>query len=465
MPGLLIKLLKKVLYRCPYAVAAFLVMVVGMPGGPACGAEALPPSVFVRVALLQKTDAVDIKVNHNYQLIDLSNNRNVFCFNDRDTCRLQVQDGFIQVLRADKPADSFKGPLAVRETGFKASIVSHGGAVTEKNSPEGLVALGAGGLTRSLSGISGPVVLGLPGTAVLNKGGGLNLITVAGKRYRGELEFRLDDAGLTVINELPVEDYLRGVVPCEMPAGWPVEALRAQAVAVRSFALWQINNAGSKPYHVTADQMSQVYCGYDAECASTDKALLDTGGMVLLYNDKPVPAFFHSSSGGYTENSEDVWKEPLPYIKGKADPFDRNEKHYNWQVTFTADQLKDQLASAGFPFEKVDDLEEKERTATGARVERLLVCGTGTVGEAVYREVYNADGVRKALGLKSALFSLKKVRDQNDQLTAVVFTGSGYGHGLGMSQWGALGMARKGYNYRDILAYYYNGIKVASYKK
>ncbi|RJQ24960.1 MAG: SpoIID/LytB domain-containing protein [Peptococcaceae bacterium] len=448
---------------CRSGVALLLALIVLVPGGQARGVSS-PVPVNVRVALVQQAGAVDFLVNGSYQLVDLSTSKSVsYPLNNQESYLLQAQTGFIQVLKAGKPVASFKGPLAVREIKFRASVLSGGGLVTEKNSPDGLLVLGAGGTTRPLSGVSEPVAMGAQGTAVLSGGCGLNLVSVAGKRYRGELEVRLDDTGLTVINELSLEEYLRGVVPCEMPAAWPAEALRAQAVAARSYVLWQIKNTGNQPFHVTADQSSQVYGGYDAEDTATDKAVAETGRIVALYKGEPIPAFFHSSSGGYTENSEDVWKTPLPYLKGKADPFDRNDKHYNWQVTYTADQLKEQLAAAGYRFEKVIDLAEKERTATGARVKRLLVSGTGPVGEAVYQEIYNADNVRKALGLKSALFSLEKVYDQDKHLAAVVITGNGWGHGLGMSQWGALGMARKGYNYRDILAYYYTGIELAPY--
>lgn len=443
-------------------VVALLVLVMILSNGQACGATS-SASANVRVALLQQADAVDFQVNGNYQLVDLSTNKVISPLNGSEAFQVRVQEGSLQLLEAGKPVGLFKDPVAVREVMFRVTVLSSNGVKAEKDSPDDLVVFGAGGTTKRLSEVSEPVVLSLQGTLVLNKTSGLNLVKVAGKRYRGNLEFRLDNTGLAVINELPVEEYLRGVVPCEMPAGWPVEALRAQAVAARSYVLWQMQNAGTRPFHVTADQSSQVYGGYDAEYPATDRAVAETSGVVALYNGKPIPAFFHSSSGGYTENSEDVWKEPLPYLKGKADPFDQNDKHYNWQVVYTADQLKDRLALAGYLFDRVGNLEEKERTATGARVKRLLVSGTGSVGEAVYREIYNADKVRKALGLKSAFFSFKKTYDQNGHLVTVVFSGNGWGHGLGMSQWGALGMAQKGYDYRDILAYYYTGIKLAPY--
>jgi len=151
----------------------------------------------------------------------------------------------------------------------------------------------------------------------------------------------------------------------------------------------------------------------------------------------------------------------LSYIRSKADPYDKNEKHYNWKVSYTADQLKEKLAAAGYKFKKITDVVELERTSSGARVMELAVKGVGPDGKSLTAEIKNADNVRAALGLKSALFKFTKKYDRSKNLTEINITGSGWGHGLGMSQYGAYGMALEGYDYQEILKYYYSGINFA----
>jgi len=204
-----------------------------------------------------------------------------------------------------------------------------------------------------------------------------------------------------------------------------------------------------------------MYGGYDAESPATNKAVEATRGMVMLSGGDLVAAYFHSSSGGYTENSEDVWVAKLPYLRWKEDKFDKNDTYYNWQVNYTVEQLKEKLSGAGYEFSKISDLQELARTSSGARVKKLAVKGEGPSGKALTVEISNSDNVRIALGLKSSLFTFTKKYDKNKKLTGVSFTGSGWGHGLGMSQYGVRGMARAGYNYQEILKYYYTGAVLA----
>ncbi|MGB9904782.1 MAG: SpoIID/LytB domain-containing protein, partial [Desulfotomaculales bacterium] len=260
-----------------------------------------------------------------------------------------------------------------------------------------------------------------------------------------------------------LEEYLYGTVPAEMPAGWPPEALKAQAVASRSYALAQIKkNSGASPFDLLATQVSQVYRGYDWETPATNRAVDETRGVVLTWRGAPAEAYFHSSSGGFTENSEDVWKNRVDYIRARPDPFDLNDRHYNWQVSYPKEELIKQLASKGYKFKDIFDLAEKERTSTGKRVKRLLVSGLSETGAPVTVEIGNANEVRTALGLKSAFFTLEKELDARQKLVRVTLRGNGSGHGLGMSQYGALGMAGKGYSYQDILKYYYSGITIST---
>jgi stage II sporulation protein D len=149
-------------------------------------------------------------------------------------------------------------------------------------------------------------------------------------RYRGTLRIVHLTDGLEVVNKLPLESYLWGVVPRESPASWPIEALKAQAVAARSYAFRSTGGSGS--FDVYCTTASQVYGGADGEAASTDKAVSETRGIVPKYQGTPITAFFFSTSGGHTENIENVWSgaAPQPYLKGVPDPYDTTSPYHIW---------------------------------------------------------------------------------------------------------------------------------------
>ncbi|MCL6634292.1 MAG: SpoIID/LytB domain-containing protein [Peptococcaceae bacterium] len=432
---------------------------------PAPGASAATVPGNVRVALVKGADSLSFKVSGNYQLVDQSTGATVIKLNQEENWQVTLKEGRLAVEGRQGRYGPFNGPVLVQELNFRAKILAGNGKEIERYSTEGLVALNAEGRLALLDKPAPPSVRSAAGTTLLAGGGGLNLVSLTGggqtRRYRGSLEFRVEEGKITAVNELNIEDYLRGVVPAEMPASWPLEALKAQAVAARNFALQRVEATRGRSFNVADDQSSQVYGGYDAESPATDRAVEETRGVVMLSRGSLITAFFHSSSGGCTENSEDVWTNPLPYIKGKEDPYDKNDRHYNWQVEYTAEQLAGLLKGAGYDFKKVTDIEELARTSSGRRVEKIAVRGVNSAGDPLSVEIFNADKVRIALGLKSALFTMKKVYGKDKNLTGVTFTGSGWGHGLGLSQWGACGMARQGYSYQDILKYYYSGISLA----
>ena len=143
------------------------------------------------------------------------------------------------------------------------------------------------------------------------------------------------------------------MVPAEIPPSWPKEALKAQAVAARNCALQQVEVSRGSKYNLLDDQLSQVYRGYDAETPATNEAVEETRGMVMTSQGRLITAFFHACSGGFTENSEDVWLEQLPYIKGKADPYDKNDKHYDWQVDYIVNNWLQSPGSLTWPFWKI----------------------------------------------------------------------------------------------------------------
>jgi stage II sporulation protein D len=415
----------------------------------------------VRVVLENGVESASFEVDGNYTLVDQSNDKQLAKPGQGETWRVSVKSGKIEVRGPSKKYGPFAGPVMVRENDAGIAVILNGeGERTYKSVNAGLSVINGAGREVALD-YANPSVRTAVGKMTISGSGDLNLVSYTGsagsKRYRGSIEFRAESGSLAVINELNIEDYLRGVVASEMPASWPAEALKTQAVAARNFALQRVESTRGSSYNVTCDLSSQVYGGYDAESPATNKAVEDTRGMVMLSGGNLVAAFFHSSSGGYTENSEDVWVAKLPYLKWKEDPFDKNDAYYNWQVNYTADQLKEKLAGAGYEFSKVTDLQELARTSSGARVKKIAVKGEGPSGKNLTVEIANADNIRIALGLKSALFTFTNKYDKNKKLTGVSFAGSGWGHGLGMSQYGVRGMAGAGYNYQDILKYYYTG--------
>jgi len=433
---------------------------------PAIGATAASTAGTVRVALVSQAVSPGFSVSGGYQLVDQSTGKSIIKLTQGDKWQVKLQGGQIELQGQQGHYGPFSGPVMVRELNYHVGIIAGNGGIIEKNSSDGLVALNGEGKAVAINAAASPTIRSADGSGIFTGGGGLNLVSLTegaeSRRYRGSLEFRVENGNLTVVNELNVEDYLRGVVPAEVPATWPAEALKAQAVAARNFALQRVEATRGRTFNVACDQSSQVYKGYDAESPNTDKAVEETRGVVMLNSGSLITAFFHSSSGGYTENCEDVWNNALPYIKCKVDPYDKNDRYYNWQENYSAEQITDQLKNAGYNFKRVTELEELARTTSGARVEKIAVKGEGLAGEPLRVEISNADKVRIALGLKSALFTLNKVYDKDKNLTGVNITGSGWGHGLGLSQWGAYGMAKQGYNYQDILKYYYSGINITT---
>lgn len=278
-------------------------------------------------------------------------------------------------------------------------------------------------------------------------------LSLDGRRYRGALELRHKSGGLTAVNIVPVDGYLRSVVPEEMPVDWPAEAIKAQSVAARSFALASRGRHASEGYDLCTTTHCQLYTGTTAEKSASNAAIKATRGEVLTYGGKPIEALFHTDSGGMTENSEAVWGSHVPYLRAAKDT---PAKTMPWTKTISRADLERKLAAKGHDIGKVRSIAlsplaigraAKDRTASG-RVKTMTVKGTkGTA-------TLSGTTWRSLLGLKSTLFDAKLAKDM------VTFTGYGSGHGLGISQWGAERMATRGASYADILHHYYTGTKL-----
>ncbi|WP_051688224.1 SpoIID/LytB domain-containing protein [Desulfofalx alkaliphila] len=430
------------------------------------GGVAVTPTT-IRIGLLRDVPEVHFSVQGKYMLKNGYNGQVIAMAEPGQAYVVEPADrgNSISLRAGGMQLGSFKGPIVLQRVTEEISITSGSGALVKRTGAHSLSAVDATGAVTSLSdNLSAYAVLSAQGTGKLVANDELHLVTLyhggSSKRYRGDFDFRMGDAGITAINDVPFEEYLYSVVPSEMPATWPEEALKAQAVVARTYALYSRGQYISYGFDLLATQQSQVYHGYDYEHPSTTRAVQQTQGQVLTHRDSLIMSVFHSSSGGYIGNCGEIWLQNVPYLKAKPDPYDYNDIHYKWSVTVSAQQLANQLTSRDCEFSAVYDIQEVKRDESKSRVTSLRLVGLDAKGNPKEIVISNADRVRTVLGLKSSLFTMDKQYDSDNKLSAVTFEGNGWGHGLGMSQYGALGMANKGYNYQDILQYYYTDVKL-----
>lgn len=333
-----------------------------------------------------------------------------------------------------------------------------------------------------------------------------------GKRvYRGRMEIgRYNKPTLTAVNVIPLEEYLYGVVPAEMPSTWQEEALKAQAVCARSYALVKAGYGGEsnakKGYKIVDTISSQVYKGYLAESVKANRAVDATKGEMVCYNNKVVAAYFYSTSGGRTESSDDVWGAKLPYLQSVPDFFEQNAERMVWQEVLSLGEIKTALQGQGIYFDKIKDIRvskysdtnrayalnvssnDQSLTLQGTTIRTVLnlfstkfkivrqgetpdlvsVLGAESMQNGRISNMYlaSADGIAKASDtlsqyiVRSADNLANYPRTAPENKDELLFAGMGYGHGVGMSQYGAKGMAEAGYNYKEIIEYYFTGAYV-----
>ncbi len=309
----------------------------------------------------------------------------------------------------------------------------------------------ADGLSHRLSIVAGELALdGLPIASPLRRSAG-PVLHVADWSVRGDVIVSRTERGLRLVNELPIETYLAGTVAAETPVTFGDEVLRAQAVAARTYALHQRALAPDAPFHLRATTASQRYRGVDAESDAARNAVDATRGETLWYGGQPILAVFHSSSGGRTESADEVWSESIPYLQALDVSGEEISPDTYWRARVSGESLGRALRDGRFAgagdVGRALAVEIVERSPTG-RARRVRVEGTRGSVE------LTASALRSAVGetvLRSTLFEVRRADD------GFVFVGSGRGHGVGMSQWGALAMARDGAHYRDILTRFYPG--------
>lgn len=273
-----------------------------------------------------------------------------------------------------------------------------------------------------------------------------SVVEIAGKTYRGGVQLRVQDGQVQGINVVDVEDYLRGVVAAEMPASWPSAALNAQAVIARTYVAARINPA--IPYDTCATEACQMYVGIDGEKPSTDKAIQATRGQVVAFRGRAASTYFSSDSGGYTASSAEVWGNDLPYLVAKPDPFSvmSGSPRAKWRMQIPLPNVQAAATQYAPKIGTVQGVTITKTSPSGRPAEVTLTGSGGTFRIAGA----SAGGFIRALGAGSTRVSLSG-------LNPLTIEGYGLGHGVGLSQYGALGLANQGYDHLHVLGFYYPG--------
>ncbi len=293
------------------------------------------------------------------------------------------------------------------------------------------------------------------------------------RRYAGELRVSLNDKKLNIINYLKLEKYLKSVVGSEMPKEFPLAALQAQAIAARTYALKLLDK--NKLYDLHSTQASQVYLGLESETAKINRAVRSTSSLALFYKNELINAVFHSSSGGRTENSGQVWKYQLPYLKSVLD-YDQNSTKYAWINKFTSAELAKVFSDLG----EVNSIQILDKSNTD-RVLKVRLHGTNgnkTVSGKNFRERLQLLSTKFEVHLKFNSTNLDKKLNLDTKILEdfspqslppiplsyfLLVEGYGAGHGVGMSQWGAKTMAERGSSFQEILKHYYTDVQIKAY--
>ena len=280
-------------------------------------------------------------------------------------------------------------------------------------------------------------------------------ISLNGKRLRGTIEIvRQQNLTLLIVNHVSLEDYLRGVLSKEVPDYWPEEALKAVAIAARTYALYQRFSKEGVDYDVTGDVMSQDYGGKTAEKTATTRAVKATAGLVLTYDGKLFPSFYHSTCGGMTEHARVMGPFNFPPLQGGvACTFCTASPFFQWQRRLSRADVGWALRNSSYgSIGPILDMRVTARTPSG-RAEEVTIAGSQRTLRLTGYDVRALFGFDR---IRSPLFSIVETTD------GFVLDGRGWGHGVGMCQWGAAELARRGFSAAEILAYYYRGAELVN---
>lgn len=272
----------------------------------------------------------------------------------------------------------------------------------------------------------------------------------AALQVSGSVQLVRRGKGVLVINQVDLEEYVKGVVPAEVNSAWHPEMLKVQAVAARTYALYQHMLSASRDYDVAASIQDQVYRGRQGIDARVEQAVESTRGLVVTHQGAPIYAAFSSTAAGITEDAVVVWSKDLPYLKGVECPFDVESPYYQWKASFKIDTLEKNLRQQGFAVGTIATLTPLAYSRAG-RVATLRILHSK--GELILR----GEELRKAVGytvVPSTQFTIESIGRE------VMLTGYGAGHAVGLCQWGAKELAELGYSFSSILRYYYPGTEL-----
>jgi stage II sporulation protein D len=282
-------------------------------------------------------------------------------------------------------------------------------------------------------------------------------VYVDGRRFRGDIDIiRKDNMQFRVVNDVDVEEYLYGVLYHEVSHKWPDEVLKAQAIAARTFAIYQARQNKTQEYDLRSDIYSQVYGGRTSEKWSTTEAVDETRGKILVYGGDILPAYYHATCAGHTEDASNLWKVDMPPLKGVECNYCKKSPHYKWSREMPLSRLAGVLRDNGYNMGDIDSVTVLSRNGSG-RVDKIEIKDTANTAVILtgkdFRQMIGPNTVRSAkfeVSIKSGTLAIK---------------GSGWGHGVGMCQWGALGLAEQGKTAEEILSFYYPGAEITTIDK
>jgi stage II sporulation protein D len=343
------------------------------------------PSKYVRVSVIENVESLNLKASGSYEIIDSS------------------------------------GSVLSKGKNLKTTVVSH---------KEGILIAGRDfRINKVLIKINEP-----------------DIFIINGRKFRGNLEFIRDkNAKLSVVSHIDLEDYVKGILYHETSHYWPMEALKAQAIASRTYAVYQMQENKSKDYDLTSDIRFQVYGGKTSERYRTNKAVKDTRGIILTYKDKIFPAFFHATCGGHTQDASRLWDIDMPPLRGVTCNFCKESPHFSWHYVLALNEIKEKLIKAGYKIDALRSIEISGKDSFNRNTDLKLISSLGDIK-------ISAKDFRNLIGsniIRSTNFKVNIISKD------AIFEGFGWGHGVGLCQWGAYFMAKQGYTAKQILRYYY----------
>lgn len=297
------------------------------------------------------------------------------------------------------------------------------------------------------------------------------LVGINGNSYRGYLKIVNSDSGIKLVNTLLIEDYVKGVMTKEMPVGTGTEnfeALKAFAICVRTYALMKLGN-GNIDFDLYSDTRDQVYGGADAEYPMSDSAVEATRGVILTYSGNPAIVYYHSTCGGHTENSVNVFTDrSIPYLTGIPDgspPYCSISPRFSWEEQYSETEFIKRLTEAGYLSDKftvLDSVSVISRFESG-RVNNLRIIVSAESGETKQIDLFG-NSIRNIIRnsdnsapLRSTLFDINLNSD-----LSVKIKGNGFGHGVGLCQYGSIFLSKSGWNYKSILNHYFPGTNITT---